>query len=110
LLTKGTGATARPRRWCDLCATRTPLYQHDAYAGAIDVTVASLDDLVVSAGGYTWTSDKIAQLELGDGLPRHLRTRFGEAADTARAAAPMPRFRNLIGAIPMQRDRIAAHA
>jgi hypothetical protein len=79
--TKGAPARYRSsppvvRTFCASCGT--PLtYQHDAYAGAIDVTVASLDDpSSFPPADHTWTSDKIAWLELGDGLPRHLRTRF----------------------------------
>ena len=64
------------RTFCSGCGT--PLtYQHDAYPGAIDVTVASLDDpSAFPPADHTWTSEKIGWLSLGDSLPRHPRSRF----------------------------------
>jgi hypothetical protein len=65
------------RSFCAACGT--PLtYQHDDFAGEIDVTVASLDEPeAFPPADHTWTSEAIPWLELGDALPRHPRSRFG---------------------------------
>ena len=79
--TKGAPARYRSsprvvRTFCPTCGT--PLtYEHDSLPGTIDVTVASLDDpSAFPPADHTWTSEKIAWLALGDGLPRHPRSRF----------------------------------
>jgi len=65
------------RTFCSNCGT--PLtYQHSAYPDEVDVTTASLDDpSAFPPADHTWTSERIAWLELGDRLPRHERSRLG---------------------------------
>ena len=64
------------RTFCPRCGT--PLtYQHSSYPTEIDVTVASLDDpSAFPPTDHTWTSERIAWLELGDPLPRHEQSRL----------------------------------
>jgi len=64
------------RTFCRTCGT--PLtYEHATYPGAIDVTVASLDDpSAFPPADHTWTSERIVWLALGNGLPCHPRSRF----------------------------------
>jgi hypothetical protein len=65
------------RAFCGACGT--PLtYRHAAHADEVDVTVASLDEPdAFPPADHTWTSERIAWLELGEGLPRHARSRLG---------------------------------
>jgi hypothetical protein len=80
--TKGAPARHRSsppveRTFCLSCGT--PLtYRHSKYPKEIDVTTASLDDpAAFPPADHTWTSERIAWLELGDRLPRHARSRQG---------------------------------
>lgn len=79
--TKGTPARYRSsppvvRTFCARCGTSLT-YQHTSFPDEIDVTIASLDDpAVFPPADHTWTSERIAWLELADGLPRFPRSRF----------------------------------
>ena len=65
------------RTFCARCGT--PLtYQHTSFPNELDVTIASLDDpAAFPPADHTWTSERIAWLELCDDLPRHARSRLG---------------------------------
>ena len=79
--TKGAPARYRSsprvvRTLCPICGTSLT-YQHDSLPGEIDVTVGSLDDpSAFPPADHTWTSERIAWLELGDALPRYSRSRY----------------------------------
>ena len=78
--TKGTPARYRSspvvRTFCARCGTSLT-YQHTSFPDEIDVTIASLDDpAVFPPADHIWTSERIAWLELGDGLLRFPRSRF----------------------------------
>jgi hypothetical protein len=65
------------RTFCPTCGTSLT-YQHADFPNEVDVTIASLDDpSAFPPADHTWTDERIAWLELGDGLPRHPRSRFG---------------------------------
>jgi hypothetical protein len=69
------------RSFCSACGTSLT-YQHASFPDEVDVTVASLDDpSAFPPADHTWASEKIPWLELGDALPRYLRSRSeaGEA-------------------------------
>jgi hypothetical protein len=79
---KGTPARYRSsppveRTFCGACGT--PLtYQHASFPDEIDISVASFDEpAAFPPADHTWTSEKIAWLELGDALPRFPRSRSG---------------------------------
>jgi hypothetical protein len=59
------------RSLCGQCGT--PLtYRHATFADEVDVTTGSLDEPDDSAPAHhTWTSQKLAWVQLADGLPEH---------------------------------------
>ncbi|MCW5892248.1 MAG: GFA family protein [bacterium] len=62
------------RTFCGRCGT--PLTWRRRGHDAIDVTAASLDDpAAVTPADHTWTGQQLPWICLGDGLPRHERTR-----------------------------------
>jgi hypothetical protein len=65
------------RTFCSTCGT--PLtYQHASFPDELDVSTASLDDpSAFPPADHIWTSEQVAWLQLGDGLPRFSRSRSG---------------------------------
>ena len=58
------------RGFCGECGTSLT-YRHRDQAGEIDVTLATLDEPgEVAPECHIWVSDKLAWVELGDGLPQ----------------------------------------
>jgi hypothetical protein len=59
------------RGFCAACGTSLS-YAHAARAGAIDVTIASLDaPAALRPSAHIWVSDRIDWAPLDDGLPRY---------------------------------------
>ncbi len=57
------------RGFCGTCGTSLT-YEHRDRAGEIDVTFTTLDEPGgLAPKGHIWVSDKVAWVELGDGLP-----------------------------------------
>ncbi|WP_322030454.1 GFA family protein [Paraburkholderia sp. J76] len=65
------------RAFCAGCGT--PLtYRHAAFAGEIDVATGTLDNPDdAPPEHHTWTSQKLAWVQLADGLPQHPRAHPG---------------------------------
>jgi len=65
------------RTFCPRCGTSLT-YQHTDFPNEMDVTIASLDDpAAFPPADHTWTSERVAWLELGDRLPQLARSRSG---------------------------------
>jgi hypothetical protein len=63
------------RQFCAQCGTQLT-YIGPAYASAIDITTASLDDAsAFPPTHHSWTSHDLAWLKFGDGLPTYPQSR-----------------------------------
>jgi hypothetical protein len=84
-VTRGTLAEYRssPQVWRGLCTAcgGALTYRHDARAGEIDVTLASLDEAATLAPQmHVWVSDKLPWVTISDGLPQFATVPRGPAA------------------------------
>jgi hypothetical protein len=84
-VTRGTLAEYRSspqvtRGFCKACGGALT-YRHDARAGEIDVTLASLDEAATLAPQmHVWVSDKLPWVMIRDGLPQFTTVPGGPAA------------------------------
>jgi hypothetical protein len=63
------------RTHCGACGTGLT-YEHDGFAGEVDVATATLDDpSAFPPADHTWWSERIPWLAIADALPRFPRAR-----------------------------------
>jgi hypothetical protein len=84
-VTRGTLTEYRssPQVWRGLCKAcgGALTYRHDARAGEIDVTLASLDEAATLVPQmHVWVSDKLPWVTISDGLPQFATVPRGPAA------------------------------